>query len=68
VDKIIVDGEELRIKVATLNGRVIRATPEFEDCKAIAQKNGKRLRDVIDEAKATCHAMVGIEGSLTPRF
>lgn len=41
----------VRIKLGRLNGRVVTATPEFDDCLAIARNSSVRLRDV--QAAAT---------------
>ncbi|MGI8996984.1 MAG: nickel pincer cofactor biosynthesis protein LarC [Pyrinomonadaceae bacterium] len=39
------------IKVARLNGRVVNATPEFEECRAAALRAGVPLREVEVEAR-----------------
>lgn len=62
MDKIIVDGEPIAIKIATLDGVVLRAVPEYDDCKLVSKRTGRTLRDVMDEARATCQALVGLEG------
>jgi hypothetical protein len=38
---------KVRVKVARLNGRIINITPEYEDCKRIAEADGKKsLREI----------------------
>ncbi|MDQ3755846.1 MAG: nickel pincer cofactor biosynthesis protein LarC [Acidobacteriota bacterium] len=39
------------IKVARLNGRVVNATPEFEECRTAALRAGVPLREVEAEAR-----------------
>lgn len=40
-----------RVKVAFANGQVLRAVPEYEDCKRLADANGVPLREVLAEAE-----------------
>ena len=46
---------EVRIKIGRMNGRVVKATPEYEDCKALAGETGAPFTRVYSEAaqKAT---------------
>jgi pyridinium-3,5-bisthiocarboxylic acid mononucleotide nickel chelatase len=41
---------EVRMKVSRMNGSVLNATPEYEDCKKIADERGIPLKQVIAEA------------------
>jgi uncharacterized protein (TIGR00299 family) protein len=41
----------VQVKVATLPDGSQRATPEYEDCRRLAEQAGVPLRDVIDAAK-----------------
>jgi len=41
---------EVRIKVARLNGHVRQASPEFEDCRKLAEAQNVPLQRVMDEA------------------
>jgi len=41
---------EVRIKVARLNGRVRQASPEFEDCRKLAEAQNVPLLRVMEEA------------------
>ncbi len=40
----------VRMKVARLNGRVLNAAPEYEDCRRIAAERGVPLKRVLAEA------------------
>ncbi len=40
-----------RVKVAFAGGRVLRAVPEYEDCKHLAEANGVPLREVLAEVE-----------------
>jgi len=41
---------EVRIKVARLNGRIQQASPEFEDCRKLAEAQNVPLHRIMDEA------------------
>ena len=42
----------VRVKVGTLAGRVVTASPEFEDCRSLAREKDVPLRDVMSAASA----------------
>lgn len=42
----------VRVKVSTRNGAVMTATPEYDDCKRLAEQQQVPLKTVMDEAKA----------------
>jgi uncharacterized protein (TIGR00299 family) protein len=48
-----VEGGSVRIKTAALGGEQIRYAPEYEDCRRIAEKTGRPLREVIEAASRT---------------
>jgi pyridinium-3,5-bisthiocarboxylic acid mononucleotide nickel chelatase len=41
---------QVRMKVSRLNGRMLNAAPEYEDCRRIAEEKGIPLKQVIKEA------------------
>jgi hypothetical protein len=45
-----VPGGSVRVKTADLGGEQIRFAPEYEDCRRIAEKTGRPLREVIEAA------------------
>lgn len=47
----------LRVKIAYLEGRPHRITPEYEDCKQIALAQGIPLLQVLEEARAAIQAL-----------
>jgi uncharacterized protein (TIGR00299 family) protein len=49
---------EVRVKEARLNGRVTNYSPEYEDCRRIAEANGIALREV-QEAVLRCYLSGG---------
>jgi len=42
----------IKIKVGRLEGKIVQATPEFEDCKNAARKNNIPVKNVYDSALA----------------
>ena len=55
---------EIRCKVATLDGRVVNAKPEFEDCAAIARQHpGLTLHAVQRAAQVAAADILGGSGS-----
>jgi uncharacterized protein (TIGR00299 family) protein len=47
------------VKVAALDGRVLGATPEFDDCRRLAARAGVPVREVLAEASAAARKFVG---------
>lgn len=45
----------LRVKVGSMDGRVVVARPEFEDVKALADRAGVSVRRAMDEANAAAN-------------
>ena len=45
-----VSGGVVRIKVASLNGGRTKAAPEYQDCKRIAERTGRPVKSVLEEA------------------
>ena len=48
--KVIDRFGEVRMKVARVNGQMRQASPEFEDCRKLAEEKNVPLQKVIDEA------------------
>jgi uncharacterized protein (TIGR00299 family) protein len=46
-----VDGGAVRVKTAALGGEPVRFAPEYEDCRRIAEKTGRPLREILDAAQ-----------------
>ena len=51
--EVAVAGGAVRIKSAALDGELIRYAPEYEDCRRIAEKTGRPLREVLEDAART---------------
>ncbi|HKE52902.1 MAG TPA: nickel pincer cofactor biosynthesis protein LarC [Actinomycetes bacterium] len=56
-----IGGEEIRIKIALLDGVVVNAQPEYEDVAAAAAKLNRPVKAVLAAAAAAAH-----EAGLTP--
>jgi uncharacterized protein (TIGR00299 family) protein len=41
---------EVRLKVARVNGKVLQVSPEYEDCRKLAEEKKVALREVMEEA------------------
>ncbi len=46
---------EVRVKLASLGGEVLRCKPEYEDCRALAEAHGVGLEEVRSEALKALH-------------
>lgn len=45
----------LRVKVGELGGKIVAASPEFEDVKKMAHEAGASVREVMDAAQSAAH-------------
>lgn len=50
-ETVEVAGTRIRVKLALLDGEVLRAVPEFEDCRAVAEGEGRPLREIMELAR-----------------
>lgn len=50
---------EVRMKIGESGGRVVVASPEYDDCAAAAAKSGASLRDVMQAARAAWQVRLG---------
>jgi len=48
----------VRVKIGALDGEIIGAQPEFEDCKRLAARSGASVRAVLAAATAAAHALL----------
>jgi pyridinium-3,5-bisthiocarboxylic acid mononucleotide nickel chelatase len=56
--EVTVRDHPIRVKKAFLDGKLLRVTPEFEDCKKLAEKLGVPLRDMMEEARSKCECNI----------
>ena len=59
---VLVDGQQISVKVAARNGVVCNAQPEYEDVAAAAAATGRPLKDVLAAAVAAAHSPAGLDG------
>lgn len=57
----------VRVKLGKLGGRVVQISPEYEDCKRLAQSSGIPIRTVYSEAQRAAEEAVGTRGETTWR-
>jgi len=50
---------QVQVKVSRLNGRILNAAPEFEDCRRIALERGAPLKQVLAAAAAAFQKLAG---------
>jgi pyridinium-3,5-bisthiocarboxylic acid mononucleotide nickel chelatase len=63
---VAVRGGHVRVKVGLRAGRIVHATPEFEDVAALADARGVPAREVLDEAVAAAEAAALRSGAPWP--
>jgi pyridinium-3,5-bisthiocarboxylic acid mononucleotide nickel chelatase len=51
----------VRVKLKMLGGRVIAATPEYEDCRALAERHGLPLENVVERVTTAARIHFGLE-------
>ncbi len=54
---VTVDGHEVRVKVASLDGEVMNVQPEYDDVVAAARALGRPVKDVLAQAAAEAHSL-----------
>jgi uncharacterized protein (TIGR00299 family) protein len=57
---------EARVKLKLLGGHVVAATPEYEDCRALAERHGLPLAAVIERVTRAAHIHFGLETPTLP--
>ncbi|MBI3089413.1 MAG: DUF111 family protein [Candidatus Tectomicrobia bacterium] len=60
-ESVSLRGGRVRVKLAEVDGRVINAAPEYEDCKLLARSSGRPLKLILDEARSTAWRRFGAE-------
>jgi len=62
--EVEVDGHLVRVKLGVLDGRVVNAVPEHDDCASVAALTGRPVKQVWADALAAARGFEG--GSLGP--
>jgi uncharacterized protein (TIGR00299 family) protein len=52
---------EVRVKLKSLGGHVVAATPEYEDCRVLAERHGLPLEAVVDRVSRAARAHFGLD-------
>lgn len=56
---------EIRVKIATRDGKELKISPEFQDCRRIAEKTGFPLHTIIEEVH---HSLAQKRGQKRPKI
>jgi uncharacterized protein (TIGR00299 family) protein len=68
VDRVVLDerreaveaaGGSVRVRLGYLAGRLVTASPEFEDCRQVAEQTGRPLKEVYAAAQAAAYGRFG---------
>jgi len=59
VERVEAAGGPIRVKTARLEGRIVNAQPEYEDCLALARRKGRPLKEILRRAEAAAAASLG---------
>ncbi|HEY3262656.1 MAG TPA: nickel pincer cofactor biosynthesis protein LarC [Pseudonocardiaceae bacterium] len=57
VRRVVVDGHEVRVKIALLDGAVVNAQPEYEDVVSAAERSGRPVKAVLAAANAAAYEL-----------
>nr|WP_294696249.1 nickel pincer cofactor biosynthesis protein LarC [uncultured Friedmanniella sp.] len=63
---VVVQGAALPVKVGHRNGRIVRATPEFDNVEQLARRTGRPVPDVLAEALGAVVTSGLLPGSAVP--
>jgi uncharacterized protein (TIGR00299 family) protein len=70
VDRVVLDerretveaaGSPVRVRLGYLDGRLVTASPEFEDCRQIAEQTGRPLKEVYAAVQAAAYGRFGAD-------
>ena len=68
VDRVVLDerretvetaGSPVRVRLGYLDGRLVTASPEYEDCRTVAEQTGRLLKEVYATAQAAAYGRFG---------
>jgi len=54
---VTIDGATVRVRLGYLGERLVTASPEYEDCHAVAVRTGRPAKDVYDRARALARGL-----------
>jgi hypothetical protein len=54
---VTVAGEDVGVRLGFLDGRLVTASPEYEDCRRAAARAGRPAKDVYDEARTAARLL-----------
>ncbi len=57
-ETVEVEGEAVAVRLGFLGGRLVTASPEYEDCRRVAARVGRPAKDVYDQVRAAARSLV----------
>ncbi len=57
---VTTEGATIRVKLKKLDGKITGIHPEYEDCREVAMRTGRPLREVVDAASAAARDQLGM--------
>jgi uncharacterized protein (DUF111 family) len=58
VETVRAAGHDVRVKLASLEGTVVNAQPEYDDVARVAAVTGRPVKDVLGEAAAAARELL----------
>ncbi|MGZ4199158.1 MAG: nickel pincer cofactor biosynthesis protein LarC [Thermoleophilia bacterium] len=55
-----VEGESVHVRLGFLGGRLVTASPEYEDCRRAAARAGRPAKELYDEARTAARRLGGV--------
>jgi uncharacterized protein (TIGR00299 family) protein len=59
VERVETPWGSVAVKIGSLDGEDVQASPEYEECASVAESSGIPLKHVLDAARAACGVLAG---------
>jgi hypothetical protein len=61
-----IDGGTVRMKLRWVDGELVGAMPEYEDCRRIAEASGQPVREIHEQALVAAHMLTDSPNTQRP--